>query len=282
MNIKSLVPTLLLLIVVAAVAYTAGDKGFPNDFKSKVVNSGVNNSSLSNSDVSTSIETSKQNILANIQSLDQSIQDLKIEETPIKGVYWVLLPGNEVLVVSGDGRYILGRGINEFKNGQLEPVISTVVELAKQGAQSDIQAAFQSTENQQLVYKAVNEKKSEIYVFTDVNCGYCRKFHQDVTALTQAGIEVHYFAGPFFSKDRTILEKIWCSEDPLLAMTQAKAGQKLNDVKITDACVATVSEHMALGQKLGIRGTPALYTKEGEQVGGYVPPQQLIELLTKG
>lgn len=281
MNIKSLVPTLLLLIVVAAVAYTAGDKGLPKELKNKVTE--VDNSvAVVSASTMPSIETVKQTILANIQTLDQSIQDLQVEESPVKGVYWVLLPGNEVLLVSADGRYILGRGINEFKNGQLEPVTSTVVELAKQGAQSEVQAAFKSTENQQLIYKAVSEKKAEVYVFTDVNCGYCRKFHKDVPELTQAGIEVHYFAGPFFSKDRAILEKIWCSADPLLAMNQAKAGQKLADVEVTEACVATVSEHMALGQKLGIRGTPALYTKDGAQVGGYVPPQQLIELLTKG
>lgn len=289
MNIKSFVPTLLLLVVVAAVAYTAGNKGLPNELKElgnlvgKETEKNDNKNESTGADIaSISMEDSKQKILKSIQALDESVEGIELEQTPVKGVYWVLLPGNEVLLMSADGRFVLGRGINEFKDGKLEPVLSTVVELAKQGAQTDVQAAFRSKDNHQLIYKAVGEKKAEVFVFTDVNCGYCRKFHKDVPELTQAGIEVHYFAGPFFSKDRESLEKIWCSADPLMAMNEAKAGQKLSGINVTDECVAIVSEHIALGQKLGIRGTPAIYTKDGEQLGGYVPPQQLIERLTKG
>jgi len=273
-KIKSLVPTFFLLLLVAAVAYTAGNKGLPDLANIKKAETKKNDTQ--------SVDKIKQNILSNIQTLDVSVTEIQIEETPIKGIYWVLLPGSETLLISADGRFILGRGINEFKEGKLEPVESQMVELAKVGLQQSAIDAFQKNQEQQIIYKAHGEKKAEVYVFTDVNCGYCRKFHKDVPELNQAGIEVHYFAGPFYSKDRESLEQIWCSKDPLVAMNLVKGGQKLSGVTITEACKTTVSDHIALGQKLGIRGTPALFTKSVEQIGGYVPPQELIARLTKG
>lgn len=281
MKIKSFIPTALLIIVVAAAAYALGNKGLPIELQlidSKTSSSPANVHEQNRPDQS--IETVKSNILSNIQKLDDAVNDIQIEESPVSGVYWVLLPGNETLLVSEDGRYLLGRVLSEFQGERIEPVSSSVVEMAKAKVMEEVSDDFKNTLETQLIFQAKGEEKGEIYVFTDVNCGYCRKFHKDVPELNNAGIAVHYFAGPFFSKDREVLEKIWCSEAPLQAMTQAKEGQKPTNVSVSERCRQIVTAHMALGQKLGIRGTPALFTKDGEQLGGYVPPAQLINRLT--
>lgn len=278
MKIKSLIPTALLIIVVAAVSYALGNKGLPRELQ--MTDSKTSSSAHEQNWSDESIETVKNNILTNIKKLDAAVDDIKIEESPVSGVYWVLLPGNETLLVSEDGRYLLGRGLSEFQGSRIEPVSSSVVEMAKAKVMEQVSDDFKNTLDSQLIFQAKGEKKGEIYVFTDVNCGYCRKFHKDVPELNNAGIAVHYFAGPFFSKDREVLEKIWCSEEPLLTMTKAKEGQKPTNVSVSASCRETVTAHIALGEKLGIRGTPALFTKDGEQVGGYVPPDQLISRLT--
>jgi thiol:disulfide interchange protein DsbC len=195
-------------------------------------------------------------------------------------VYWVLLPNNETLMMSADGVYLLGKGVNKITGGSVEMVNGKLIEQHIRKTQQAVIGAFDSNREQQIIYPSQGEKKSEIYVFTDVNCGYCRKFHRDVPELNAAGIEVHYFAGPFFSKDRESLEQIWCAKDPLVAMTQVKQGQKLKGIVVTEQCKQIVSDHIALGQSLGIRGTPAIYTKDGVQIGGYVEPKNLIEILT--
>lgn len=284
MNIKSLIPISLLIIVIAAVAYTVGKGGLPETWNSneqggsKLTQQSVGKN-MSPADVE-EVSRVKALILKSLQSVDNTIESISIEQSPVAGVYWVLLPNNETLMMSADGQYLLGKGVNKVSGGRVEIVNSELIELAKTQAQQEIISAFESSQKQQLVYRAIGEKKAELYVFTDVNCGYCRKFHKDVPELNAAGIEVHYFAGPFFSKDRESLEQIWCSPDPLAAMTQAKQGQKLKGVTVTEQCKQIVSDHIALGQRLGIRGTPAIYTKDGMQVGGYVEPKNLIEMLT--
>jgi len=36
-----------------------------------------------------------------------------------------------------------------------------------------------------------------------------------------------------------------------------------------------------LGQKIGFDGTPAVYSADGTQVGGYLAPQQMLATLDK-
>jgi thiol:disulfide interchange protein DsbC len=70
--------------------------------------------------------------------------------------------------------------------------------------------------------------------------------------------------------------QVWCSKDRNDALTRAKAGQRL-DAK-TD-CDNPVKEDFVLGQRIGVSGTPAIFTESGTQVGGYLPPDQMIERL---
>jgi thiol:disulfide interchange protein DsbC len=284
-KIKSIVINIFLMAVVASGAYLVGNRGLPDAFakasdetlRAADKPGSVEGGSLATQDTDAKVKAA---ILSSVQRLDPSVQDIQIEASPLTDIYWVLLPGNEAILISADGQYYLGKGMAVIADKKLEAVNSKVLERVKASAQKEVVHAFKESVDQQLVYEAKGEKKGEVYVFTDVNCGYCRKFHKDVPQLTESGIAVHYFAGPFFSKDRAILEKIWCANDPLTAMTKVKTGLTLSGVEVSEDCQSIVSSHIALGQKLGIRGTPALFTKEGEQLGGYVPPQQLIQRLT--
>lgn len=289
MNIKSLVPTVLLIIVIAALAYSAGKGALPGEWSSDkdkqnehIKSQALQQKVAENMSPAELEEVSKVKalILKSLQSVDNSIESISIEQSPVAGVYWVLLPNNETVMMSADGIYLLGQGVNKVTGGRVEVVNGELIAQAKIKAQQQVINAFSANQQQQIIYPAAGDEKAEIFVFTDVNCGYCRKFHRDVPVLNTAGITVHYFAGPFFSKDRESLEQIWCASDPLLAMTQVKQGQKLKGVTVTELCKKIVTDHIALGQSLGIRGTPAIYTKDGMQIGGYVEPKKLIEMLT--
>ena len=124
-----------------------------------------------------------------------------------------------------------------------------------------------------IIYPAKGETKSVIYAFTDADCGYCRKLHEEMDDINARGIEVRYLAWPRSQESVPKMEAIWCSQDRNAAMNQAKMGA---DVQ-APSCANPVQEHMALGARLGVRGTPAVFTETGEQVGGYLPAAQLAE-----
>ena len=122
-------------------------------------------------------------------------------------------------------------------------------------------------------------------VFTDTSCGYCQQLHKEVKFLQEAGISVHYFPyprggnrGPGYAD----LKKVWCADDQRKAMGIAK-GAEMGSLASSETCDSAqyVDDGYLLGNRIGVSGTPALYSSDGGKFNGYVPYQQLIPQLIK-
>ncbi|MCY3813510.1 MAG: DsbC family protein [Gammaproteobacteria bacterium] len=117
-----------------------------------------------------------------------------------------------------------------------------------------------------------------VYVFTDVDCGFCRKLHQDIDQLNGLGIEVRYLAFPRGGPGTPTYDKmvsIWCADEPREAITAAKLGETVADV----SCDSPVPEQYALGRSLHFGGTPTMFTERGELIAGYLVPDELARQL---
>lgn len=117
-----------------------------------------------------------------------------------------------------------------------------------------------------------------VYAFTDVDCGYCRKLHSHIQEYTRMGIEIRYLAYPRAGVDSPsgqMMNSIWCSKNPAAALTAAKAEKPI--AKAT--CASPIASQKALGEKIGVNGTPALFTTKGIEVGGYLEPTALLAAL---
>jgi len=127
-------------------------------------------------------------------------------------------------------------------------------------------------------FEAKNPKYT-ITVFTDTDCGYCRKFHEQIQAMNALGIAVRYAAFPragINSKTFETMQTIWCAQDKNAAYTSATRGQTL----AKQSCATqSVQNQYQLGQKLGIRGTPALLLEDGSLIPGYMPADGLKAML---
>jgi len=127
-------------------------------------------------------------------------------------------------------------------------------------------------------FKSMNEKY-RVTIFTDVDCGYCRKFHNEIKDFNDLGITVNYVAFPRSGLDSISYNKIvtaWCSEDPKNTLTKMKQGI---DVQLSLCQDHPVETHFLLGQKIGITGTPAIIKSNGELLPGYLPPEELLNRL---
>ena len=150
-----------------------------------------------------------------------------------------------------------------------------------EGAKSEIRKELMVDIDQesQIVF-APEEPSYELTVFTDIDCGYCRKLHAQVPEYNENGISIRYMAFPRAGIGSRSYEKavtVWCADDPQQAMTDAKAGEEMAPVQ----CDNPVAEQYQLGQAMGVSGTPALLTADGQLIPGYVPPSQLRERLER-
>jgi thiol:disulfide interchange protein DsbC len=131
-----------------------------------------------------------------------------------------------------------------------------------------------------IVFAPAGMPKHTVSVFTDVECGYCRKLHSEIAAYNKLGISVQYLAFPragLGTPDWLAMESVWCSDDRRKAMTDAKDGRPVPPKR----CNNPVTAQYELGQRIGLQGTPMIINSEGVALPGYMPPDQLLEALDK-
>lgn len=189
--------------------------------------------------------------------------------SPVKGVFQVSLDADTVYV-SEDGRYAFVGSLIDLKAGR-----NLSAERQKAIARGLLDAFG---DHNKVIFKARGQEKAAIDVFTDTSCPFCRKLHLEVPKLQEAGISVRYIPyprggakGPGYQG----LRKVWCADDPVKAMDQAKRKKGNADNADCNRAVL-VDKGFALGQKLGIQGTPTIYLPDGGKIGGYVPAGELL------
>lgn len=216
-------------------------------------------------------------IRARLAATMSGVAITSVAPSPIAGLYEVVLDGSETAFVSADGGYLISGDLYQAMPGK---GLVNVTDQRKGGLRRDALAKSKRTE--MVTFAAKGREKAFMYVFTDVDCGYCRKLHQEVPQLNAAGITVHYLAFPrsgITGDTFRTMEAIWCAADRNKALTDSKRGATVPPAPV--ACKSPVADQYRLGVALGVRGTPAIFLADGSQVGGYVPAAELIKQLVK-
>jgi len=209
------------------------------------------------------------------QQLRQSFPDIRPEQitpSPIPGLFELRL-GPQIAYVSADGRYLVRGDIIDVKTE------ANISEVRRSAARL---SAIDDVGEAKMVVFSPKQVKHTISVFTDVDCGYCRKLHREMDQYLAQGIRVRYLffprSGPN-TESWTKAEQVWCSADRNAALTRSKRGE----VVTAQACSPTpVQQHYSLGLTLGVQGTPAIITDTGEMLPGYVPSAELAAYLESG
>lgn len=205
--------------------------------------------------------------------LTEAVPGLKVQsvrESEAEGLYEVQSNNGDTIYTTADGQYLLtGDLLKITSNG-----IANVTEEARAGQREEVMAAF--GDNGVIRFPADGEEKAVIDVFTDIDCPYCRKLHEEVPQLNAYGITVNYYAFPRSGPGTPSFTKyvsVWCAEDQQAAMNAAKAGRAVESA----SCENPVLEQYQLGGQVGVTGTPAIVLEDGNMVRGYVPADNLAK-----
>lgn len=207
-------------------------------------------------------------VRAAIQSLVPGASVESISESVLPGFYEVII-GGQIAYVSEDGKYLLQGSIYDI------PGKTDITETSRAALRRE--ALAEVGDDKRIVFAPASPKHT-VSVFTDIDCGYCRRLHQQIAEYNELGIAVEYLFFPRAGLGSESFDKavnVWCAADRKDALTAAKAGQPVE----AKTCDNPVEEEFALGQKIGISGTPAVIAPDGTQLGGYVPPEQLLQRL---
>jgi len=196
-----------------------------------------------------------------------------IKQSQVDGLFVVDIGDLQPIYASKDGNFFLYGEMYAIKNGEL-------LNTTKQEISLNRRAILDSEllEKDFITFAATDEKHV-ITVFTDVDCGYCRKFHGEIEDYNAQGITVNYVAFPRSGLESESYNKIvsaWCSSDPKGTLTAFKEGR---DPALKLCQDHPVEDHYLLGQRIGITGTPAIISSSGDLLPGYLPPMELLKKL---
>ncbi len=191
-----------------------------------------------------------------------------IKPSPMKDVFEVMM-GGDILYVSDDGKHLFqGRLIDTQSRVDLtEERLSDAHKIALEKLGQDKMIIFKPKIH---TYTAT--------VFTDIDCGYCRKLHSELDSYLAEGIQIQYLFYPRAGKGSDSYNKavsVWCAKDKNVALTAAKKDQKIE----AKTCENPIDEHMALATNFDVKGTPMIVTEKGTIYPGYLPAKQLAEIL---
>ncbi|MDH5191114.1 MAG: thioredoxin fold domain-containing protein [Gammaproteobacteria bacterium] len=191
-----------------------------------------------------------------------------VGESVMPGMYEVVY-GAQVAYVSDDGRFVIRGDILDLKQGK------NISEDSRRNARLNVLAGL---DEKDMIVFSPEKPKHTISVFTDIDCGYCRKLHQNMSKYNEFGIKVRYLSYPRAGIDTPSYKKavsVWCSEDRKKAITEAKGGKAIP----SSECKDPVKQHIAAAEKIGLQGTPLIILDDGKMYPGFVPPDKLIHLL---
>jgi len=194
-------------------------------------------------------------------------------ESSMPGMYEVQVDGGPILFVAKDGNYFIDGNLYQITPTQFVDI----KEIRMTAMRRQIFATYNTDD--MIVFKPQGETKAIINVFTDIDCGYCRKLHKEVPMLNAMGVEVRYLAYPRAGVESDSYSKIataWCAEDPNQALTDFKTGKNPSFAVCDDNPVAS---QFALGGTIGVNGTPATVLMDGTLLPGYRTAADFAQLL---
>ena len=223
---------------------------------------------MTNSFAAESAEVDFKIVEEKFRTLVPNASTIAVSETPIEGVLQVQV-NSDIVYVTSDGKYLLQGQIMDIDSRE------NLTDRAKSVIRMSLLTGLDV--KQQITF-APEEPKYDLLVFTDIDCGYCRKLHNQMAEYNEEGIAIHYMAFPRAGVGSDSFNKfvsVWCSDNQQEALTLAKNGGEPAPL----SCPNPVAEQYNLGQELGVTGTPSIVTSDGTMIPGYMPPAKLRQRL---
>ena len=219
---------------------------------------------------SVSVSASQDNIREGLKNIlpDGAVIEL-IEPSPIPGIYAVYYGDLQPIYVTQDGSFFIYGDIYKIN-------VNSISNITEKSIAERRKLLLQNIPSEELIsFKSSNEQFSVI-VFTDVDCGYCRKLHNQIDEYNSLGISINYAAFPRSGLGTSAFTKMvgaWCSNNPKDSMTKLKNNSTL-DISFCEN--QPVSKQYIIGKKLGVDGTPSFFSMDGEMFPGYIEPEELL------
>ncbi|WP_165873584.1 DsbC family protein [Parasulfuritortus cantonensis] len=191
-----------------------------------------------------------------------------VSKTPMKGLYEVVVGGNEIVYSDAKGDYVVTGDLLETAKRH---------NLTREKLDKLNEVKWDSLPFDQSITIVKGDGKRKMAVFSDPDCPYCKKLEHELAQLDNVTVHVFLYPLPMHADAPHKARLVWCSADRAKAWQDLMLNGKVPDGK--DDCQTPLDAVEALGQKLNIQGTPAIILGNGQRLPGYAPADKLDAML---
>lgn len=204
-------------------------------------------------------------VRSSFEQLFPEIELQTVKATQFPDLY-ELRVGRELLYTNGQAEFVLQGALLDSK---------TRKDLTQESTLAMNKMAIDEFPLDKAIKLVKGDGSRQIVVFEDPNCPYCKRMHKTLDEVSN--VTIYSMMMPILSPDsRQKAEHLWCADDPAKALNDWMLHDK---VPVAKACDNPLDDLVALGQQLGIRGTPASYFSNGQMISGWLPADKLNPLL---
>jgi len=195
------------------------------------------------------------------------VEVTRVQPTDYANLYEVQLGGN-IVYTNEKAEFVLAGNLVDAKTKR-DVTTERIEEISK--------VDFSTLPLAQAVKLVKGNGARKMAVFEDPNCGYCKKLHKELTTLDN--VTVYTFLFPILAPDSvTKANNVWCAKNQATVWTDWM-NKGIEPPAAT--CETPIEKNLALGQKLAVQGTPAIFFESGNRVNGYVPAARLNQELDR-
>lgn len=193
---------------------------------------------------------------------------ISVSKTPYFGLYEVVFD-NQLVYTDEKMSYLFSGNIIDMH---------TMKNLTKARENQLYAIVFDNLPFDLAIKNVKGSGKRRLAVFTDPNCGYCKKLEKEMVNLTDATIYV--FVLPILPGSEEKAKAIWCSPGRLKAWEDhmLRGVEPQSDMACDTAALVKISMH---AKKLGINVTPTLVFENGAIKPGTLTLDLIEEHLTE-
>jgi thiol:disulfide interchange protein DsbC len=205
------------------------------------------------------------------QAFQAKFSDLAVEsvaKSGMPGVYEVVADG-QIFYVDEKVTHVLRGSLFDARTGTLRNL------TAERASQLASQALVRAQD--MAVKRVKGSGKRTLYTFEDPNCGYCKELQKELVKITD--VTIYTFLLPIVSPPDSVEKSkaVWCAKDRGKAWEEVLV--KSAAIGVPKGCDPPFDKIVEMAQRFGVRGTPAVYLANGQQIGGYLPSEKIEQAL---
>jgi thiol:disulfide interchange protein DsbC len=200
--------------------------------------------------------------LPNLPKIDE------VSKTPMPGLYEVRVNQSEIFYTDEQGNYLIQGSLIDTR---------ARLDLTEQRVEKLSAIAYKDLPLKDAITIVRGDGKRRMAVFSDPNCGFCKRFERDLAKVDN--VTIHLFLYPVLGADSTEKSRnIWCARDKGRAYLDWMVRDVTPPTASCDA--AAVARNVEFGKKARITGTPTIVFADGSRVPGAIDSARVEKFLT--